>query len=122
MLRRCARRAVGLRRWRGRSRRRSRDEKVGVVVASRARDALAVAARGGLLGEVVEIDLAKGAVVEPVVAHPAIDHGALGRGDFERGMRIEQRHDDGEAFVGGADHADLPLDSGTFFTSQSMVS
>ena len=57
------------------------------------------------LVEVIEVGLAEGAVVEPVVAHPSVHHGAFGRRHFQRRMRAEQRHDHGEAFIGRADHA-----------------
>ena len=71
--------------------------------------AVAGASHGRLLGEVIEIHLPEGAVVEPVVAHPAVDHRALGHGGLERRMRIDERHDDGEALVGAADHADAAV-------------
>ena len=61
---------------------------------------------GGLAEEVIEVGLAERAVVEPVVAHPAVNHRAFRRRYLQRGMRIQQRHDHGEAFVGRADHAD----------------
>ena len=47
--------------------------------------------------------------MEPVVTHPAIHHWALRRRDFQRGMRIQQRHHHREAFIGRADHADAPI-------------
>ena len=56
--------------------------------------------------QVVDIRLPKGAVVEPVVSHPPIDHGALGRRNFERGMRMDEGHDDSEALIARTDHAD----------------
>ncbi len=76
-----------------------------VVVIGVARSGIACIPLGGLLGEVVQVDLAKRSVVKPVVAHPAINHGALRRGHFQSGMRREQRHHHGESFIGGADHA-----------------
>ena len=86
--------------------RRAGIEEILVIVIALARHRLALAGLAGLLGEIVEIDLAEGAVVEPVVAHPAVDHGAFRGGDLERGMRPEQRHRHRPAVVGRADHAD----------------
>ncbi len=84
-------------------------KQAGVVVVVGMRHAHAIATVSGLAEHVVDIDLAIGAVVVPVVAHPAVDHGAFRSGHFERGMRIEQCHDDGEALVAGADHADAAV-------------
>ena len=80
-----------------------------VVVVAVADDGVALARCGGLLGEVVEVGLAEGAVVEPVVAHPAVDHRALGHGSLERRMRVDERHDHREALVRAADHADAAV-------------
>src|SRR5947209_7828246 len=80
-----------------------------VVVEGVAGDGRAFSTFGGLGGNVVKISLAERAVVEPVVTHPAVDHGAFRCGDFQRGMRIQQRHDDREAFVRRADHADAAV-------------
>ena len=43
-----------------------------------------------LAREVIEVGLAKGAVVKPVVAHPSVHHGAFWSSDLQRGVRIEQ--------------------------------
>src|SRR4029078_12537729 len=69
-----------------------------VVVIGPANGRFAFASLGGLLGKIVQVALAKSAVVKPIVSHPAIDHGALRRCYFQRGMRRQQRHYDGEAF------------------------
>ncbi len=82
-------------------------EEVLIVVGAGPRHVLALAGLAGLAGEVVEVHLTEGAVVEPVVAHPAVDHRAFGGGDLQRRVRVEQRHGHGPAVVGRADHADL---------------
>lgn len=84
-------------------------QEIAVVVMALARDAGALAALGQLTGEVVEVHLAERAVVEPVVAHPAVHHGAFRHCDLERRMRVGECHHHGEAFVRGADHADLAV-------------
>src|SRR5437667_5323682 len=88
---------------------RSRAPEVFIVGIALAHDGTALAVGAGLLGEVVEIDLTERAVVEPVVAHPAVDHRTLRHGGFQRGMRIDERHDDREAFVGAADHPNTTI-------------
>ena len=80
-----------------------------VVIGSRVPPRSPASRLRRLLVGIVEIGLAKRSVVEPVVAHPAIHHRALRRGHFQRGMRIQQRHHHGEAFVGRADHADAAV-------------
>ncbi len=80
-----------------------------VIVIHRAGRLGAVALVAGLRGDPADVGEAERAVVEPVVAHPAVDHRALGRGDLERGMRLEQRHHHGEAFVRRAEHPDLAV-------------
>src|ERR1022692_4518519 len=54
---------------------------------------------GFLIVDVVHVLFAEGAVVEPVVAHPAIDHGIHRHRDFQRRMRIHQRHQGRESVV-----------------------
>src|SRR5437867_5399152 len=73
--------------------------KIFIVVVAFAHDVLAGTLDAGLLGEVIEVYLAEGAVVKPVVSHPAVNHGTLRHRGFERGMRIDERHDDGKALV-----------------------
>src|SRR6476646_8693149 len=80
-----------------------------VVVVSGTDDAVAGASHGRLLGEVIEVYLPEGAVVEPVIAHPAVDHRALGHGRLERRMRVYEGHDDSEAFVGATNHPDAAV-------------
>ena len=80
-----------------------------VVVVGDAGDRIALALHAGLAGDVVEVGLSEGAVVEPVVAHPAVDHRALGSRHLQRRMRAEQGHGDGPAVVGGADLADAAV-------------
>src|SRR4051812_44423416 len=75
-----------------------------VVVATLTHDRRSRASNRRLLGEVIEIDLAKRAIVEPVVAHPAVHHRTLGNRRLQRRMRMYDRHDHGEPFVGAADH------------------
>ncbi len=69
----------------------------------------AVVAAGGLFVDVAEVLLAERAVVEPVVAHPAVDHRVHRHRHFQRGMRIDQRHQRLEAIVGDAQRADLAV-------------
>ncbi len=80
-----------------------------VVVVVAAPDAVAGAADRRLAGDEVEAGLAKGAVVEPVVAHPAVDHRAHRRRDLQRRVRVHQGHHHGEALVGAAEHADAAV-------------
>ena len=47
--------------------------------------------------------------MEPVVAHPAVDHRAHRRCDFERRVRMHERHDYGEALVRASEHAHAPV-------------
>ena len=47
--------------------------------------------------------------MEPVVAHPAVDHRALRHGGLQRRVRIDQRHQRGEAGIGGAGDRDLAV-------------
>ena len=84
-------------------------EEVAVVVTTCARDRHALATLGGLAGEITEVDLAEGTVVEPVVAHPAVDHRAFRCGHLQRRMRVRQRHHHGEPLVRGAKHADAAV-------------
>jgi hypothetical protein len=62
-----------------------------------------------LAAEVVEVHLAQGAVVVPVVTHPAVDHRAFRRGGLQRRVRVEQGHGHRPAVVGRADHADVAV-------------
>src|SRR6202041_634033 len=75
----------------------------------------AVVARAVLLVDVRHVLFAKGAVVEPVVAHPAVDHGIHRDGNFERRVRIDQRHQRREAVVGNAENADFTVGLGEIF-------
>src|SRR5437868_3525289 len=79
--------------------RRSCSPEVLIVVVALAQDGIALALRSSLLGEVIEIDSAERAVVEPVVAHPAVNHRTLRHGGFQCGMRMDKRHDNRQAFV-----------------------
>src|SRR3546814_2271336 len=63
----------------------------------------------GLAADPRDIGKAEGTVVEPVVAHPAVDHRTFGRRDLQRRVRVEQRHDDGDALVGRSDHPDAAV-------------
>ena len=81
-----------------------------------------VVARRFLLVDVGHHLLAERAVVEPVVAHPAVDHRVHRHRHLERRMRIDERHQRQESVVGDPEDADLAVLSGTFFTSQSIVS
>ena len=74
-----------------------------------------VGAGAVLLVDVGHVLLAEGAVVEPVVAHPAIDHGIHGDGNFERGVRMDERHERQKAVVGDAEDADLAIGLGNVF-------
>ncbi len=80
-----------------------------VVVVGGAGDGIALALHAGLARDVVEVGLAEGAVMEPVVAHPAIDHRALGGSDPQRRMRVQQGHGHRPAVIGGADLADAAV-------------
>ncbi len=84
-------------------------QEIAVVVVPLARDTGALAALAQLAGEVIEIDLAERAVIEPVVAHPAVDHRAFWHRHLQGGMRVGQRHHHGESFVGRTDHTDLAI-------------
>src|SRR3984885_14741115 len=55
------------------ARRAAREEQLEVIVGA-ARNLQPLVARGGLVVDVVEVGLAEGAVVKPVVPLPAIDH------------------------------------------------
>ena len=68
-----------------------------------------------LLVDVGHVLLAKRAVVKPVVAHPAIDHGVHRHGNFQRGMRIDERHQRQKAVVGNAEDADFAVGFGNVF-------
>src|SRR5437660_5147318 len=90
------------------SARRARPAEPFVVVVGIAVHELAFILLGGLPGGVIEVELAEGAIVKPVIAHPSVHHGTLRRRDLQGWMRTEQRHDDREALVRRADHADAP--------------
>src|SRR5262249_4501409 len=79
-------------------------------------------ARGELIVNPAHIELAEGPVVEPVVPHPAIDHRIHWHRPLEGWVGIDQRHQGKEAVVRDPRMPTLPLVSGTFLTSQSMVS
>ena len=83
---------------------------------------LIIRAGPDLLIDIWKALLTKGAVVEPIIAAPAIDHGIHGHGHFERRMGIDQRGQSQKSIIGDAEHPHLAIDSGTFFTNQSMVS
>src|SRR5215467_10838152 len=80
-------------------------QEVGVVIVTFAWDTFTFAVSGCLSGEIVKVWLAKCTEVEPVIAHPSVDHRAFRRGHFERRMRIDERHDDGETFVRRTEHS-----------------
>ena len=87
-----------------------------VVVVEVVRPPLAlVGARRLLVVDVGHVLFAEGAVVKPVVAHPAIDHGIHGHGDFQRRVRIHQRHQRQKSVVGDAEDADLAIALGNIF-------
>ena len=89
---------------------------VNVVVVEMAGPPLrAIVARGFLFIDVGHVLLAESPVVEPVVAYPAVDHGIHGNGNFERGVRIDERHQREEAVVGNAENADLAVAFGDIF-------
>src|SRR5262249_4664399 len=54
-----------------------------IVVVDAAQDLQPLAAAGGLAVDVIEVALAEGAVVKPIVTLPAIHHRALGDGGFQ---------------------------------------
>ena len=64
---------------------------------------------------VVTVALAKGAIVEEVVADPDIDHGGLRRDGFDGRMRIDARHYGQKAVVAGADDAHAAIVAGHVF-------
>ena len=55
------------------------------------------------------VALAKGALVEEVVAHPRVDHRRLRAHGLERGMRLDHGGVDEKAGIRDAEHADLPV-------------
>ena len=68
-----------------------------------------VLARRFLLVDVGHHLLPERAVVEPVVAHPAVDHRVHRHGHFERGMRVDERHQRQEPVVRDAEDADVAV-------------
>ena len=66
-------------------------------------------ARRDLTVNPVDVQLAKGAVMEPVVATPAVHHRVHRHRHLERRVRIDQRHERQEAVVRDAEYADLPI-------------
>src|SRR2546425_13075832 len=70
-----------------------------IVVVTLSNDVAALTLNRCLIREVIEIHLAKRAEVEPVITHPTVNHRAHWRGDFQRGMGIDQSHHHGEALV-----------------------
>src|SRR6202034_147119 len=71
---------------------RSLPQKIRIIVVSFAGNGGAFPARGRLLGEVVNIGLAKRAVMKPIVAHPTVHHRAFGSRYLQRRMRMNERH------------------------------
>ena len=80
-----------------------------VILVAAAIGHRAGAGLGRLAAEIIEAVLAEGAIMKPVIAHPAIDHRALRHRRLQGGVRIDQRHQRGEARVGRAGDADLPV-------------
>ena len=74
-----------------------------------------VRARTFLVVDVADILFAKCAVVKPVVAHPAIDHRIHGHCNFQRRMRIHQRHQGCEAIVRNSENANFAVAFGNVF-------
>ena len=80
-----------------------------VIVIPTGRRHAALGLVAGLPAKPRDVGEAKRAVMEPVIAHPSIDHRAFRRGDLQRGMRIEQRHRNGEALIRRSDHPDATV-------------
>ena len=84
-------------------------KKIVVVIGTGMNNGETTNAPWTLTRKVIQRVLAKRAVVIPIVAHPTINHGTHGRRNFQRGMRIDQRHDHGETFVGTSGHANAAV-------------
>ena len=77
-----------------------------VVVVAIKGQVVPLALRRRLTEPVAELVQPKGSVVKPIVSPPAIDHRAHRDGGLEGGMRMDERHQHGEALVRRADHRD----------------